>query len=371
MMGNKIRNSIRAFWEGGLTEAQTKDLIGHLERQQPTLQERLKTEFVEEDGRQRLLTPEQSDELLQAIRNKAGMHTPVRKLPSYRWIGVAAVFLVFSVLGAFYILDHRENTLAETLYTAVTPSQTLVVSSKDDSLLHVLDDGSVVLLSPYSTIHFDEDYGTDNRSLQLKGEGKFAVKRDSILPFEVVANGFTTTALGTEFIVDGRNMVNTTVHLLSGKVMVHATKEARMPIQDTYLAAGEVLAIDEIHKTAITSRPVKPKPTVQLTDSKWENASLRQRQHLRFDKSDLADVIRQIAIRFDTSITIDAEVPRNLTFTGEFSLNDSLETILHTICLVNDLQQESGPTNSVLIRLRDVVHKQGIDTTEINSSRNN
>src|SRR5690606_40233351 len=68
------------------------------------------------------------------------------------------------------LLDHRENTLAETLYTAVTPSQTLVVSSKDDSLLHVFDDGSVVLLSPYSTIHFDEDYGTGNRSLLLKGE---------------------------------------------------------------------------------------------------------------------------------------------------------------------------------------------------------
>ena len=370
-MGNKIRNSIRAFWKGGLTEPQTKDLLDNLERQQPDLQERLKTEFVEEVDSHRLLSPEQSDELLQAIRSRAGMQTPVRTLSPYRWIGVAAVLLVFFMFGFYYMLDHRENTLAETLYTAVTPSQTLVVSSKDDSLLHVFDDGSVVLLSPYSTIHFDEDYGTGNRSLLLKGEGKFAVKRDSILPFEVVANGFTTTALGTEFIVDGRNTDNTTVHLLSGKVMVHATKEARMRIQDTYLVAGEILAIDEIHKTAITSWTVKSKPTVQLTDSRWENASLRQRQHLRFDKSDLAEVIRQIAIKFDTPITIDAEVPRNLTFTGEFSLNDSLETILHTICLVNDLQQESGPANSVLIRLRDDIHKQGVDTTEINSLPNN
>lgn len=372
-MGNKTRKSIQAFWKGGLTGAETKDLLDKLDGQRPDLQEQLKTEFVEEGGRQKRLSPERSDELLQAIRSKAGMRTPVRKLSPYRWIGVAAVFLVFFLFGFYFMLDHRRKALPETRYTAEAPYQTYAVTSQNDSLRHVLSDGSVVVLSPHSTVLYDKDYGVHNRSLQLTGEGKFAVKRDSTLPFEVMANGFTTTALGTEFIVDGRNNDKTTVHLLSGKVMIHATKEAKMPIRDTYLEAGEILSIDEVPKKVVRSRAVKTKPTEQLRPSKLEiaNATPRQQQTLRFDRNDLADVIQQIAIKFDTSIVIDPEVPGNLTFTGEFSANDSLETILHTICLVNDLKQEKGPVNSVLIRLKDGTRNQRVDTTVLKSSRNN
>ncbi len=366
-MGNKTRKSIQAFWKGGFTETEAKNLLDNLEKQQPDLQEELKTEFVEERGRQKLLSPERSDELLQAIRSRAGMQTPVRKLSSYRWIGVAAVFLVFFMFGFYYMLDHSKKALPQMQYTADAPYRTYAVASQNDSLRHVLDDGSVVVLSPHSVVLYDKGYGIHNRSLQLIGEGKFAVKRDTTLPFVVTTNGFTTTALGTEFIVDGRNVGKTTVQLLSGKVVIRSTKTAGMVIQDTYLAAGEMLYIDQEQQTALKNPAVTTKPArnANALDQRTAKADTHLRKNLRFERNDLVDVIRQVAIKFDTVIVIGPEVPRNLTFTGEFSADDDLQTILQTICLVNDLQHDSGDANEVVIRLKQIVPHQEVDINEI------
>lgn len=366
-MGNKTRSNIQSFWKGRLTKAEAENLLDKLKRQQPDLQEQLKTEFLEEGGRQKLLSPERSDELLQAIRSRAGMQTPVRKLFPYRWIGVAAVFLVFFMFGFYYMLDHGKKILPETLYTAEMPSRTYTITSQEDSLRYVLDDGSVVVLSPHSTILYDKDYGIHHRSLQLTGEGKFAVKHDSTLRFEVMANGFTTTALGTEFIVDGRNIGKTTVHLLSGKVVIRSTKTARMPIQDTYLATGEMLYIDEIQQTTVRNPAVKPKSVAQSNTShqRMVVSDIQLEKNLRFERNDLTEVVRQIAVKFNTPIVIDPEVPQNLTFTGEFSADDDLQTILHTICLVNDLQHDRRDANEMVIRLKPIEHQQEADTAEI------
>ncbi|PRD56097.1 FecR family protein [Sphingobacterium gobiense] len=363
MMGNKTRKSIQAFWKGRLTKAEAKDLLDKLDGQRPGLQRHLKTEFVDAGESPELLSAKQSAKLLQAIRNKAGMQTPVKKIYPYKWVSAAAVIMLFGVLGIFYNLKNTEIA-PEIVYTETPPPETYTVSSQQDSLRHVLSDGSAVLLSPHSAVCYDKNYGIHNRSIQLKGEGKFVVVRDSMLPFEVMANGFTTTALGTEFIVDGRNLDKTTVHLLSGKVVIRSSEEARMAIQDTYLAAGEKLYIDEAGKTVLTNHVVAPKPTMQPANADQRIASSDQRQNLRFDRQDLTEVLRQIAIKFDTAIRIDPAVPRNLTFTGEFSTDDDLETILSTICLVNDLQRGSGDRDEVLILLKNTaVHHQTLDTT--------
>ncbi|PRD46336.1 FecR family protein [Sphingobacterium haloxyli] len=363
MMGNKTRKSIQAFWKGRLTKAEAKELLDKLDNQQPALQRQLKRELVDASENPELLSAKQSAELLQAIRNKAGMQTPVKRMYPYKWVSAAAVVVLIGIFGIFYKQKNTE-IVPETVYAEAAPPETYVVNTQQDSLTYLLSDGSAVLLSPHSTICYDKSYGIRNRSIQLRGEGKFVVVRDSTLPFEVMANGFTTTALGTEFIVDGRNLDKTTVHLLSGKVVIRSSKEARMSIQDTYLAVGEMLYIDEASNTVLTNPVAAPKPTMQPANADQRIASSDQRQNLRFDRQDLAEVLRQIAIKFDKAIRIDPAVPRNLTFTGEFSADDDLETILSTICLVNDLQRGSGDEDEVLILLKDTtVHHQTPDTT--------
>jgi len=367
MMGNKTRKSIQAFWKGDFTETEAKNLLDKLEWQQPDLQEQLKIEFTEEGDRQKLLSPERSDELLQAIRNRAGIQTPVRQLSPYRWIGVAAVFLTFFMFGFYYMLDHTEEALPEKRYTAEASYRTYAVTSQHDSLRYVLDDGSAVVLSPYSAIRYDRGYAIQNRKIHLVGEGKFTVKRDTTLPFEVTTNGFSTTALGTEFIVDGRNIGKTTVHLLSGKVVIRSTKTAGMYIQDTYLAAGEMFNIDEKLKTAVRNPMIKPKVAAQSNRFRQgvADSDTHLQKNLRFERSNLVYVLHQIATKFNTAIVMDTAVPRNLTFTGEFSADDDLQTILHTICLVNDLQHDWGYGDEIVIRLKPIELQQELDTNEI------
>ncbi|SJN44575.1 FecR family protein [Sphingobacterium sp. JB170] len=367
MMGNNIRNSIHSFWKGKLKQAEAKDLLDKVENQQSDLQRQLKSEFGEQQEDQELLSSDQSYKLLQTIRSRAGIHGHVRKIYPYKWIAAAAVLVILGTFGTYFTLQNSNDYTTDAIHTLIASNKIYTVSSSYDTVRYVLCDGSTIVLSPHSTIRYDNEYGSANRQIELIGEGKFAVQRDSLLPFEVKANGFTTTALGTEFIVDGRKLANTTVHLLSGNVVIRSTNEARMRIRDTYLTVGEMLHIDETRKIMVREPAVKVKLDTQseIVDQHISNSLTGQPKNLRFVRSDLTEIIRQVAQKFDTRIILDPAVPRNLTFTGEFSAHDDLATILNTICLVNDLQYINESANQVLIRLKNNIRAPEEETYEI------
>lgn len=366
MMGHKTRNSIRSFWRGKLTRAEARRLLEDLDTEGSELRRQIETEFAHEDA-QELLSPEQSDELLKAVRQKTGIGgRPVRRLNPYRWVGAAAAVLLFGLFAVFYnMMDARRATsLSEQVADL---SRTFKIATAHDSLRYVLADGSVVLLSPFSAIFFDSGYTIDNRDIQLIGEGKFSVRKDSTLAFKVAANGFTTTALGTEFIVDARKISTTTVRLLSGKVVVRSEAEKKAPSKEVYLAAGEMVRINEIGEALVSNFVDPPTPTVRPSISKTRIAAstTSKAADLRFERDDLEKVIQQITAKFDTPIFLEKGVLKHLTFTGEFSEQDDLETILATICLVNDLQYSIGPGNRVYIRLKDPIAKNESDSTNL------
>ena len=361
-MGDIIKNRIRRFWSGDLSKKEAQDLLKALDQPSPAVQERIRREMNDAAEGEEALCPEQSAALLEAIREKAGLPIVHKEIYSYSWL-TAAVALLICTVGALLYQVQKQDTMAVVSVPLETRQQVpnnIRIATQQDSMRYVLPDGSSVLLSPHAVLCYDKGYGISNRVIELQGEGKFAVEHDTSLPFVVCANGFTTTALGTEFIVDGRDLIHTKVHLLSGKVVVRSTHSAGMAIQDTYLEVGEMLAIDEINKVW-KKEGIAPKDRL-LTPKKRPIADQgpepKAQQALRFVKTDLTEVMKELSANFQTTILLDPTVASNLTFTGEFAASDSLEDILNTICLLNDLAYGRRENGSLLIRAPQKLSQQ-------------
>ena len=111
--------------------------------------------------------------------------------------------------------------------------------------------GSRIILSPNSNIYYTKEYGNTDRKLTLIGEARFNVAHDVQRPFIISANGYTTTALGTEFTVDSYTKSKLSVRLISGKIVVKSTNRSPFKMKDQVLKPGQQLLIDDHLKTAL------------------------------------------------------------------------------------------------------------------------
>ena len=248
-------------------------------------------------------------------------------------IAVAALVVVTGTLVLYKSLSTKPaTTVAGRSVEAQQPIVVNVVIRKntkpgEDTLR--LPDNSVVLLTPGSSIRYLEHFETDARNIQLQGRALFEVTHDSTKPFTVTANGFTTTALGTRFIVDGTKPV-VSIRLLKGRVVVNATRDAGMALQKVYLTPGQELRINTAtkHFDRITSE------SNQAHSRNTEGDSVTA---LSFEKTSLAVVFERLSKYYKTPILYDKAEVQSLSFTGDFSPADELGLALKVICNINHL----------------------------------
>jgi len=129
------------------------------------------------------------------------MPSSLTRAPVRRWVPTAlAASLCLLIVGKVYDVPTR---LQADAMTATGEQRTID-----------LPDGSRILLNTQSAVAFD--YTPGRRMIRLlKGEAAFAVAPDRARPFTVEANGGSTTALGTRFLVravDDVTRVSVTEH---------------------------------------------------------------------------------------------------------------------------------------------------------------
>jgi ferric-dicitrate binding protein FerR (iron transport regulator) len=84
-----------------------------------------------------------------------------------------------------------------------------------------LSDGSRILLNSNSRLRVPADFNHTDRKIMLEGDAFFEVAHDSIRPFIVMAQGTTTTALGTSFRINAyADEPTASISLVTGKVKV-------------------------------------------------------------------------------------------------------------------------------------------------------
>lgn len=197
-----------------------------------------------------------------------------------------------------------------------------------------LEDGSVVQLNPNSTISYPEHFGQKTRTVYLKGEAFFNIKRNPAKPFVVHTGDLVTEVLGTSFTIKSyENSKSIEVLVRTGKVSVYERKnEEKQKRNGVILTPNQkVVFVKDSRKIipSLVEEPVVIVPPVQLTQ-------------FIFEETPLAQVLQHLKQAYMIDFEVESDAFENCVFTGD--LNElPLHTQLDLVCkAVNANYEQRG-----------------------------
>lgn len=185
-----------------------------------------------------------------------------------------------------------------------------------------LDDGSSVWLDKESSLTFNQGFGIDHRTIELKGKAFFDVERNESLPFTIEADDLNISVLGTSFTVSSDDDY---VEVSTGTVKVNnKNSEVILKKNDK---------VELINGDLQTS-------TVTNNHAKWRNPNLS------FDNSPLSQVVSDVNLFFNNRVVLKSNVElANCEFTSKGGLAKlSLEEIIEILKLNFDFELEKTQT---------------------------
>lgn len=251
---------------------------------------------------------------------------------------VAAACLIL-MIGAtyYYLFPKKKINQPITVVTVLPKTQQQTVSNTTKKIVQVvLEDSSVVKLSPGSSIQYDVPFQNNKRNILLEGEAKFIVAKNKNKPFTVFTGVLATTALGTIFsIKTSRDKNNITVKLFRGKVVIHTTDtHVKGWSNDVYLSPGQQMKFNAASRLVAVEKINNVANDLVKTRKPAADSLNRE---LNFTNALLPDVINKLSAFYNVKINYDPSLIDTINFTGTVSKNDSLPVILKAISQMNDL----------------------------------
>lgn len=169
-----------------------------------------------------------------------------------------------------------------------------------------LPDGTLVTLNAGSRMTYAQDFGVDNREVNLEGEGYFEVAHNEQIPFYVHSKDLQVKVLGTKFnfrdYPEDRQVV---VSLLEGKVALHnkIRQEA-----DCFLMPDERVVLDK----SVGAMKIESTKRIK-SDTDWK------RGVLSFDEVLLPEVIQTLERSYNVQIALKTDSLASYRFFGTFS----------------------------------------------------
>ncbi|SHH04534.1 FecR family protein [Pedobacter caeni] len=264
---------------------------------------------------------------------------PRRMIRFRNWTSLAAI-LAYAVLSAVvvqYLIPEKRIQHPVQARNMVSPEIKFHHTGNTARLIR-LDDGSLVKLSPNSSLQYQQPFPSHARHLTLTGAATFDVAPDQKRPFTVSGQGINTTALGTSFRVIAWERRKVEVRLFHGKVRVSAQPGLTQKVfPDMVLYPGQqfrydgrlakLSRFDQTRKTQLAvvkdkPMPVTPVPMIGGT--------------LEFDKTPLAQACAELSSRYGKVIQC-GQVRKVILLTAQFSEHDQLKDILNKIAALNQL----------------------------------
>lgn len=221
------------------------------------------------------------------------------------WRAAASILMVLGLGWLGYRLFERNND----------PAIATVLETQQKTTEQLLPDGTKVFLNHNTTLSYAEDFGRDTRTVTLKGEAYFDVKRDENHPFVIQANGTEVRVLGTSFNVRAYDK-KVNVAVTSGKVQFSTPKVKTLLVKDETATAQA----DTIIKL----------PAVDL------NAMAYRTRVFVFDRTNLGDVVASLREGYQTDIQLTGRL-KNCQLTARFE-RESLDATLSVIAETLNLQ---------------------------------
>lgn len=182
-----------------------------------------------------------------------------------------------------------------------------------------LADGTRVELSVRSTLSYPSRFDADRRAVTLVGEAFFAVAKDTVRPFVVMADSTVVETSGAAFDVRAYPEDSATrVVVDSGAVRV-----ARAPAP----AAGSIVSAGERARIGVDGRIRPPETVNPQRYLGWRTG------RIEFNDAYLRDALLDLGRWHDVELTIADSVVANRRVTASFASHQTLTEILDGIAL--------------------------------------
>lgn len=206
----------------------------------------------------------------------------------------------------------------------------IVKADKGDRATVVLPDGTDIILNSASQLSYLSDFGTNERRVQLEGEGYFKVAHDTHSPFIVQVDEVEVKVMGTVFNVCAySDDQNVTVVLLEGKVGVYT------PSASTTVSPGEKISYNRsTHK--LSTEKVHAEDYVNWTKG-----------NLYFQNESLDNIMKTLSRIYNVTIYIDSPKISEERFTGTIP-SGGIQNALNIIMLTSPFCYEVDDSVIVL-----------------------
>ena len=286
--------------------------------------------------------------IYQAERNTIQL-LPVAKHRSigWKWMAAASVLLLMISVTLFFVF----KTSDKDSFASFIPNNTLTQTNLTSLPQAVsLADGSVITLSPQSTLHFPKQFSSDKREVYLEGEAFFEVTKNPHQPFLVYYNDIVTKVLGTSFTINTNSKTgNIEVSVRTGKVQVYEnerlSKEKRSALAVIVTPNQKAIYKKE---SRLFETTLVDQPQAITTAENMDNASTaKQVYSFVYEQEKLLTVFEQIERSYGIEIVAENAAINDCVFTGDVSTND-LYTKLNIICLTVNASYEINGTKILI-----------------------
>ena len=223
-----------------------------------------------------------------------------------RQIAACIAILLLCSFSAYLYLDREETK-------KLGEQEVIVRVEKGQRVGMTLPDGTNVNLNSESILSYRQNFGREERRVNLTGEGFFNVTKMPEKKFVVHTNYLDAEVLGTTFnVYSYENTDKVELALVSGKVKI-STLEA--PIQTAYLNPNEKATFDKKQRTLV----------VEKADLSFATAWISK--ELVFRAVPIHEVFAKIERKYGVTIHLPENTIENDLYHGAFDA-ESVEDIL-------------------------------------------
>ena len=207
-----------------------------------------------------------------------------------------------------------------------------------------LPDGTKVKLYGHSSIRYTDSFGVLRRDVRLEGRADLVVSKDLAHPFCVLTDRLSTTVLGTSFGVRAPGGGGTIeVRLYTGKVVVKSI--GSLPgWKDILLSPGQEMVYDRGRRLATVKLFAGPQGKAD------GGGTVNEAGDLVFSNSPLKNVFYSLSLQYHKKFIYRAGDLHGLNFTGTVMRTDSLDTFLHLLGTMNNLDIQEQPAGIMVKR---------------------
>lgn len=238
----------------------------------------------------------------------------------YNWTAAASAVIILSI-STYHAFIQSGFSKPEITST--------ITFNKDIRLLN-LPDGTRVWLNENSEIEYPKSFSGKERTVTLKGEAFFEVKRDPSHPFVISSGAIKTTVLGTSFAVKAYDNKQPEVNVRTGKVKVESS-------QNTVLLERGDKAIYKVETSLLN------KQKSLVLEPEWKKVLIY------VDGLTLEQVLEKLKADHQFSMTYLDNDLKNLKIQGTLDTRQGFYEMLQSIAFALEIRIQSTGNNTYLI----------------------